>query len=309
MKIKIPEWGRQMKTVELDPSTPRLITAGCSFSIKPFDRKKYPHAFDDVGAISWPEHLSNKMDRVLIDWAKEGSGSGYAHRVIIDSVLENLGSDLIVVVGWSSVGRWETFTNFNAEFREEMFYDMRASEEINQNNHYRLKEYKQYSLNHTWFQDHLAKLNYIISLGGFLEFHNIKYLFFNAFDPLDGWKEGTGYYGKSESDPAERNKKIDSLFIDGSKDPNWIEDLEYDSGELVLRRATDYIKNNLNWFDKIQIEIGAQEGYRNEIITGNFNNPGKDTLRKKEEYFLDGWHPSPMAHKEWSEMLYNEICN
>jgi len=281
MKIKKPEWGKIIESIELDSSTPRLITAGCSFSMKPYDRKKYVNAFDDVGAISWTEHLSNKMNRVLIDWTKEGSGCGYAHRVIIDSVLENLGSDMIVVVGWSSIGRWETFTNFDTELRKELPYDMRESEEVNHHKFYDLPEYKQHALNHTYFQDHLSKLNYIISLGRFLESLGIKYLFFNAFEPIDGWKKGTGYYGASES--GENCK--------------------------VLGRATDYIKENINWLDKIQIEIGAQEGKKQDIITGNFNNPGKDPIRKREEYFLDGWHPSPLAHKEWSEILYNEICD
>jgi len=220
------------------------------------------------------------MNRVLIDWTKEGSGCGYAHRVIIDSVLENLGSDMIVVVGWSSIGRWETFTNFDTELRKELPYDMRESEEVNHHKFYDLPEYKQHALNHTYFQDHLSKLNYIISLGGFLEALGIKYLFFNAFDPLDGWKRGTGYYGKSETG----------------------EDCK------VLSRATNYVKENLNWFSKIQIGIQASDGNEDHIIHGNFNNPGPDP-KKKEEYFLDGWHPSPLAHKEWSEILYNEICN
>ena len=134
---------------------------------------------------------------------------------------------------------------------------------------------------HTYFQDHLSKLNYIITLGGFLESLNVKYLFFNAFEPLDGWKKGTSYYQKSESG----------------------EDCK------ILGRSTAYIKNNLNWLDKIQIEMGAHEGAEYDIVTGNFNNPGTDPSRKKEEYFFDGWHPSPLAHKEWSGILYNEICN
>lgn len=280
MKVKRPLWGRHMEEFDMDSSTPRLITAGCSFAMKPFDRKKYPNAFDDVDAISWTEHLSNKMDRVLIDWTKEGSGCEYAYRVIIDSVLENLGSDMIVVVGWSSIGRWETFTNFDTKLRRELPYDMRESEEVNHHKFYDLPEYKQHALNHTYFQDHLSKLNYIISLGGFLESLGIKYLFFNAFDPLDGWKRGTGYYGKSETG----------------------EDCK------VLGRATNYVKENLNWFSKVQVEIQASDGNEDHIIHGNFNNPEPDP-KKKEEYFLDGWHPSPLAHKEWSEILYNEICN
>jgi hypothetical protein len=281
MKISRPIWGRHMETIELPPTTPRLITAGCSFATKPFDSIKYRNAFDDIGAISWTEHLANKTDRVLIDWAKIGSGCGYAHRVIIDSVLENLGSDMMVVVGWSSIGRWETFADSEGNFLQIMLSDMRESHEVNVHKFYDLKEYKQHAINYTFFQDHLEKLNYIISLGGFLESLNVKYLFFNAFEPLDGWKRGSGYYSRSET--GEDSK--------------------------LLQRATDYIKNNLNWLDKIQIELGAKDGYYQDIIHGNFNNPGPDPKRKKEEYFLDGWHPSPLANEEWSEILYNEICN
>lgn len=279
MKVSQPIWGKEMKTIELDSTTPRLITAGCSFAVRPIKRFDVDEPIDD-NSKSWTELLANKTDRVLIDWATDGVGSQYLHRVVIDSVLENLGSDMIVVVGWSSVGRWERFTNQDGEFLTKMLTDSRVSHEINHHKLTRQKEYKQLVLDHTWFQDHLSKLNYIISLGSFLETHNIKYLFFNAFEPLDGWKEDTGYYKKSES--GENCK--------------------------VLNRATNYIKNNLNWFDRIQIELGAKDGHRDDIIKGRFNNPGPDP-KKKEEYFLDGWHPSELANREWSEILYNEICD
>jgi len=277
-----PLWGRGMEYIELSDNVPRLITAGCSFAIKPYDRKIYRNAFDETDSISWGELLSNKTYREFFDWSKEGSGSEYAYRVIIDSVLENLGTDIMVVVGWSSIGRWEIFSKFDGQLKKNMLYDMRDSEEVNIHKFYGLKEYQQHALNYTCFQDHLKKLDYIIGLGNFLKSHNIKYLFFNAFESLDSWKNGTCYFGPTET---------------GKDCP-------------VLTRKTNYIRENLNWFDRIQIEIGAKEGYYDDVIVGNFNNPGSDPLKKKEEYFLlDGWHPSKLAHREWSEILYNEICN
>jgi hypothetical protein len=281
--IRVPRWGRSIEHIELDDNDPRLITTGCSFASRPFDSFKYAEAFEDVDALSWSDNLSEKMNRISLDWSKIGSGCGYAYRIIIDSVLENLGSDMIVVVGWSSIGRWETFTNFDTKFREELLIDMRKSEEVNIHKFFGQRKYKQHSLNYTYFQDHLEKLNYIISLANFLENLNIKYLFFNAFEPLDGWKSGTGYYSPSET---------------GKDCP-------------ILSRATEYIKNNTNWLDRIQIELGAKEEYFNDVITGTFDNPPGDPLRTNLEYFLpnDGWHPSPLAHREWSEILYNEICN
>ena len=119
MEVSQPIWGKEMKTIELDSTIPRLITAGCSFAVRPIKRFDVDEPIDD-DSKSWTELLANKTDRVLIDWSTDGVGSQYLHRVVIDSVLENLGSDMIVVVGWSSVGRWEKFTNHDGEFLNKM---------------------------------------------------------------------------------------------------------------------------------------------------------------------------------------------
>ena len=115
-------------------------------------------------------------------------------------------------------------------------------------------------------------------LAGFLKSHNIKYLFFNAFDSLDGWKKGTGYYSKSES---------------GENCP-------------VLNRLTNYVKENVNFLEQIQIEIGAKAGCLERVISGNWDGDDKSYPYTKKEYFIDdGWHPSILAHKEWSNVLYD----
>ena len=120
----------------------------------------------------------------------------------------------------------------------------------------------------------------IITLAGFLKSHNIKYLFFNAFDPLDGWKKGTGYYSKSES---------------GENCP-------------VLNRLTNYVKENVNFLEQIQIEIGANPEFLDDVINGNFDGHDKTYKGTKKEYFSDdGWHPSVLGHKEWSKILYDYL--
>jgi hypothetical protein len=129
-----------------------------------------------------------------------GCSLDYIYRSVIHGAIENLNKDLVVVVGWTSIQRWEHFTDefgkCQAEPYQRYHYNAQAfwrstlSEE---------KEYKQHLLNFTTFQEHMRKLNMIITLAGFLKSHNIKYVFFNEFEPLDGWKKGGGYYNKSET--------------------------------------------------------------------------------------------------------------
>lgn len=269
--IRIPKDYGNIDLVELT-NNKVLITSGCSFANKGKD-----------GVKPWSEFLSEKTNRTLLDWSKWGSSNEYICRVVLDSVLENINNDILVVVGWTLIGRDETFTKDdadNCDFETDMLNDPRKATNLNVDRLYNEK-YEQYTLNHTYFQEHLKKLNTIILLGNFLHNNNIKYIFFNANDLLSGWKTNTGYYKKSES----------------GKDCK------------VLNRATDYIKDNLNFLNKVQISIGANKDYEYDVICGNYNHPGLNKETNPKFFVNDGWHPSEYAHEEWSKVLYDEICN
>jgi hypothetical protein len=125
----------------------------------------------------------------------------------------------------------------------------------------------------------MRRLNMIISLAGFLNQHNIKYLFFPAFEPLDSWKTGSGYASRSET---------------GQNCP-------------VLNKLTNYIRENVHFLEQTQIEIGAKEEHFERVRYGYYD--GDDnSIYNKEGYFNDdGWHPSELAHTEWSEILHREL--
>ena len=254
----------------------KLITTGCSFA----GWTTHPLIEEE----SWSWQLSKRLNLLAPDILNMGLGGcslDYIYRCIIHGVIENLNQDLVVVVGWTSIQRWEHFTD---KFGE-------CQADPNQPHHWGAqafwmstlgedKEYKQHLLNFTTFQEHLKKLNMIIMLAGFLESHNIKYVFFNEFEPLDGWKKGTGYYSKSES---------------GENCP-------------VLNRLTNYVKENVNFLEQLQIEIGAKKGCLEEVRNGKFDGDDKSYPFTKKEYFSDdGWHPSVLGHKEWSKILYGHL--
>jgi hypothetical protein len=255
----------------------KLITSGCSFA----GRTTHPLIEEESWGFQLAKILNLEEYDTADGWLNLGLGGcslDYISRGIIDQVIPNLDKDLVVVVGWTSIQRWEHFTdkfgkssiNTNRPYHygAQAFWRNTLSEE---------KEYKQHLMNHTTFQEHMRKLNMIITLAGFLKSHNIKYLFFNAFEPLDGWKKGTGYYGESETGPD----------------------------CPILNKLTNYVKENVNFLEQIQIEIGAKEGCLEEVRVGNFDGDDKSYPVTKKEYFShDGWHPSVLAHTEWSEVLY-----
>lgn len=253
----------------------KLITTGCSFAGHASSSTKYD---EQESWTYWLEQLV-KPDEV-IKLGLNGVALDYMYRSIVDSVIDNLNDDLIVVIGWTSINRWEKFTdgfgNFNGgglklHQKASQYYMGEYRGDI---------EYKQHLLNYSRFQEHMRKLHLIIMLAGFLKSHNIKYLFFNAFDPLDGWKKGTGHYGPSET------------------------------GEncSVLNKLTDYVIENVNFLEQTQIEIGAKEGCVEKVRNGDFDGEDKSyPYTKKEYYWTDGWHPSVLAHKEWSKILYGHL--
>jgi hypothetical protein len=262
----------------------KLITTGCSFA--------GPTSHPPIEEESWGIQLAKILN---LEECVEGNGDGwlnlglggcsldYISRGIIDQVIPNLDKDLVVVVGWTSIQRWEHFTDelgkCQANTNEPYHYGAQAFWKSTLTSD---REYKQHLLNHTLFQEHMRKLNMIITLAGFLKSHNIKYVFFNAFEPLDGWKKGTGYYDKSET---------------GEDCP-------------VLNKLTDYVRQNVNFLEQLQIEIGAKEGYEERVRIGDFDGDDKSYPYTKKEYFThDGWHPSLVAHKEWSKILYDAIMS
>ena len=254
----------------------KLITTGCSFA----GHTTHPLIKEESWSVQLSKRLNLKRSQVL-NMGLGGCSLDYIYRSVIHGAIENLNKDLVVVVGWTSIQRWEHFTDefgkCQAEPYQRYHYNAQAfwrstlSEE---------KEYKQHLLNFTTFQEHMRKLNMIITLAGFLKSHNIKYVFFNAFEPLDGWKKGTGYYNKSET---------------GEDCP-------------VLNRLTNYVKENVNFLEQTQIEIGAKEGCLEKVRTGDFDGDDKSYPYTKKEFFShDGWHPSVLGHKEWSKILYDHL--
>ena len=254
----------------------KLITTGCSFA----GHTTHPLIEEESWSVQLTKRLNLNKSQVL-NMGLGGCSLDYIYRSVIHGAIENLNKDLVVVVGWTSIQRWEHFTDefgkCQAEPYQRYHYNAQAfcrstlSEE---------KEYKQHLLNFTTFQEHMRKLNMIITLAGFLKSHNIKYVFFNEFEPLDGWKKGTGYYNKSET---------------GEDCP-------------VLNRLTNYVKENVNFLEQIQIEIGAKEGCLERVISGNWDGDDKSYPYTKKEYFShDGWHPSVLGHKEWSKILYDHL--
>ena len=258
----------------------KLITTGCSFA----GPTTHPHNDEESWELQLIKRLNLKNEQTL-RLGLGGCSLDYIYRSIIHGVIDNLNQELVVVVGWTSIQRWEHFTDEFGKciakpptkntvlyrYNAQPFYLPTLRDE---------KEYKQHLLNFTTFQEHMRKLNMIITLAGFLKSHNIKYLFFNAFDPLDGWKKGTGYYDKSETGP-------DCPILD---------------------KLTNYVKNHTNFLKQIQIELGAKEGHLEDVISGNFDGDDKTYPHTKKEYFTsDGWHPSVLGHKEWSKVLYSHL--
>ena len=265
----------------------KIVTSGCSFS----GHTTHPLIEEE----SWSYQLSKRLNLSVQDTYHLGLGGcslDYIYRGILHAVIDNLGQDLLVVVGWTSVQRWEHFANKSGNCQaitsnpsfpnfgkvaDRYHYSAQAfwKSTLDQD-----KSYKQHMMNHTLFQDHMRKLNMIIGLAGFLDSHNIKYIFFNAFDPLDGWKKGTGYYGKSETGPD----------------------------CPVLNKLTDYVRENVNFLEQTQIEIGAKEGYEEKIRNGDYDGDETTNPYTKKEYFShDGWHPSVVGHTEWAKILHREL--
>jgi hypothetical protein len=69
-----------------------MITSGCSFteSIRPNQEK------------SWADYLAEKLGKKLTNYGRGGAGNEY----IYNSVVDNLGTDLVVVM-WSCFDRWD----------------------------------------------------------------------------------------------------------------------------------------------------------------------------------------------------------
>ena len=258
----------------------KLITTGCSFA--------QPTTHPLIEEESWEFQLIKRLNLKNEQTLRLGLGGcslDYIYRSIIHGVIDNLNQELVVVVGWTSIQRWEHFTDEFGKciaeptiknkhfyrFNAQPFYLATLRDE---------KEYKQHLLNFSTFQEHMRKLNMIITLAGFLKSHNIKYLFFNAFEPLDGWKKGTGYYDKSET---------------GEDCP-------------TLDKLTNYIKENVNFLEQTQIEIGAKRGHTERVRIGNYDRHDKSYPYTKKEYFShDGWHPSVVGHTEWAKILHREL--
>ena len=197
----------------------KLITTGCSFATPP------------ENGHSWSIYLGEllKIDSV-ISFVMQGVSNEYMNRNIIKSVIDNLNDELIVVVGWTSINRWENFTDKYGEFHISKVIETPINFYLSD---FEKKEYKQHLLNYSLFQEHMKKLNMIITLGEFLNSKNIRYVFFNAFEKLDDWKYGNDNYGPSETGP---NCKL-------------------------LNPLTDYIKKHINFLDKTQIEIANTKEY------------------------------------------------
>ena len=250
----------------------KLITTGCSFA---------GHA-SPTGSFDEQESWTYWLDKLVkpnevIELGLNGISLDYMYRSVVDSVVDNLQDDLIVVVGWTSIQRWEKFTDEFGKFNGGGIEPHQGASQ------YMLpdictKEYKQYLLNFSTFQEHMRKLHLIIMLAGFLKSHNIKYVFFNAFDTLDGWKGDSGYNEKSET---------------GENCP-------------TLTKLTNYVKENVNFLEQTQIEIGAKDEHLERVRSGHFDGNDKLYPYTKKEYFIDdGWHPSILAHEEWSGIIYD----
>ena len=152
----------------------KLITTGCSFA----GHTTHPLIEEESWSVQLTKRLNLNKSQVL-NMGLGGCSLDYIYRSVIHGAIENLNKDLVVVVGWTSIQRWEHFTDefgkCQAEPYQRYHYNAQAfwrstlSEE---------KEYKQHLLNFTTFQEHMRKLNMIITLAGFLKSHNIKYVFF-----------------------------------------------------------------------------------------------------------------------------------
>ena len=79
----------------------KLITTGCSFaghaSTLPYDEQE--------SWTYWLERLVKPNE--VIELGLNGIALDYIYRSVVDSVIDNLHDDLIVVVGWTSIQRWE----------------------------------------------------------------------------------------------------------------------------------------------------------------------------------------------------------
>ncbi len=254
----------------------KLITSACSFG----GHTTHPQIEGESWAVQLGKRL-NLSELDIVNMGKGGCSLDYIYRSTLHGVIDNLGQDLVVVVGWTSVQRWEFFTdkfgNCQANPHEKGY-------DYNANKFYsgalrELKQYKQHMLNHTFFQEYMRRLNMIISLAGFLNQHNIKYLFFPAFEQLDSWIEGTAYGKLSETGP----------------------------NCPVLNKLTNYIRENVHFLEQTQIEIGAKKGHEKKVRIGRYYGEDESCPYIKKEYFTDGWHPSELAHTEWSEILHREL--
>ena len=84
----------------------KLITTGCSFA--------QPTTHPLIEEESWEFHLIKRLNLKNEQTLRLGLGGcslDYIYRSIIHGVIDNLNQELVVVVGWTSIQRWEHFTD------------------------------------------------------------------------------------------------------------------------------------------------------------------------------------------------------
>jgi hypothetical protein len=231
----------------------------------------------------WPTYLSEISKKEVINIAKPAISNQWIYHSTIGWILKNYieqhkpTDDLIVIVGWTSIGRKEFFFN-----KENVTYEktLNVNGDFNLENK-ELKEFFKYYILTTNFdvQGVYDLIDYNFNLFNFCQTNNIKCYLFNAL-PEEHHNFHIERYHKDLNvlNHVKSFKRINSC---------WDRDM--------------YSESLIKWKS-----IPSSCFIQKDCTLNSFSNYIK-SLPLDER--LHGIHPSPQAHKIWAEVLYDFIFN
>lgn len=237
----------------------------------------------------WPTLLAENLDANNINIAWPARSNDSILETTINWLLKNYivpqrpTSDLIVVIGWSSLERKNVIIQDDLmtymqtiwpAMTETSFYSCDA-----------IKKYFKFHVQHLWTEyEYIARfIEQNFKLHMFCNLYNIKYYCFNAFYEMpstvpDLWED------------INIKKTID----------NW-----------TTQNLGGWVDPLMNWDEKIQ-SLKSQWA---TISSQNFIFKDKKTFKTYVKEVVDindrmiNWHPSPQSHQKWAEFLHKYIID